>query len=395
MNLPKNDAVFNSHTATNQNPCYVALVNANPVLTERIKSELVPPERYAIRNYHWQNLNDCQNTLAYCKEWPPTVWILCADDQNEEIAEYIDYLYRQKHTMILAIDARQIRMPTLWYSYFTLGVSGCLVDHAPDAIKKAIRLLKYGLGFVQLPQGIKRRFRRHKRVYHFSAVELQLFELLLDQQFFSDIDETLKQHLVSLKALLLQKFQADTLNEVFPNIAEQLWQQKRNLAAQETLPKLNISVVSTNRDFAKHIQSVLLCNNQVETVTICASTHEVLSRATRGVEPDLVIVDMTVSTSLAKLQQAFKPLRYFSRKTKRLVVGCNTGLLMTAMPYFKQGANGYIDQAANRQIWDLAIRTVCRQEECFWQLLQTPVTAYTVTGSVSKMVQELGGLFNV
>jgi DNA-binding NarL/FixJ family response regulator len=121
----------------------------------------------------------------------------------------------------------------------------------------------------------------------------------------------------------------------------------------------------------------------------------VLNRAiVEATPPDLVILDMALGRPWAKIQHDFKPLRHFPCKTKRLVMGYETGLHTMAMRYFKMGANGYIDSCASEKMWDQAITTICQQEQQFWQLLQTPITAYTITDSVSTMAQELGGLFS-
>jgi DNA-binding NarL/FixJ family response regulator len=395
MNLSKNMETLNANTGATRVPFQIAIVNANATLTTSINTALSPTEQHPCRTYRWASLLDCKNTLDHCKESQLTAWILCATDDNEEILDFITYLYNQGERSILAIDARNIKMPTLWFSYFAAGASVCIVDQQAGAIADALRLLKHGRGFLQLPNGIKKPLRRCKCAYDFSDLDLQLFELLLDQQFIFDLDNTIIQHLMQIEKLLFAKFHVNSFNELLPAIAERLWQRKRAVITRTTTTKFKISVVSTNHDLAKQIKALLLTNSQVDTISTFTSTREVLNRAiVEATPPDLVILDMALGRPWAKIQHDFKPLRHFPCKTKRLVMGYETGLHTMAMRYFKMGANGYIDANASEKMWDQAIKTLCQQEQQFWQLLQTPITAYTITDSVSTMAQELGGLFS-
>jgi DNA-binding NarL/FixJ family response regulator len=395
MNLSKNTETLNTNTGATRVPFRMVIINADATLTTIINTALSLAEQHQCRTYRWKNLLDCKNTLAEVQENKPTVWILCATDNNEEILDFITYLYDQGQPTILTIDARNIKMPTMWYSYFVAGAADCIVDQQAGAVAYALRLLKHGRGFLQLPNGIKKQLRRCKCAYDFLDLDLQLFELLFDQQFIFDLDNTIIQHFMSIEKQLLAKFQVNAFNELLPAIAERLWQRKRAVITKTTTVKFKISVVSTNHDLAKQIKALLLINRQVDTITTFTSTREVLRRAiVEAAPPDLVILDMALGKPLAKIQQDFKPLRYFPCKTKRLVMGCKTGLHTMAMRYFKMGANGYIDQSASATLWDRAIKTICQQEQQFWQVLQTPITAYTITDSVRKMAQELGGLFS-
>jgi DNA-binding NarL/FixJ family response regulator len=395
MNLSKNTETLKTSTGVTREPFQITIVNANATLMTSINTALSPTEQHPCRTYRWASLLDCKKTLAQCEESQPTAWILCATDDNEEILDFITYLYHQGERSILAIDARNIKMPTLWFSYFVAGASVCIVDQHAGAIADALRLLKHGRGFLQLPDGIKKPLRRCKCAYDFSDLDLQLFELFLDQQFIFDLDNTIIQHLMQIEKLLFAKFHVNNFNELLPAIAERLWQRKREVITKTTTTKFKISVVSTNHDLAKQIKALLLTNRQVDTVTTLTSTREVLHRAiVEATPPDLVILDMALGRPWAKIQHDFKPLRHFPCKTKRLVMGYETGLHTMAMRYFKMGANGYIDANASEKMWDQAITTICQQEQQFWQLLQTPITAYTITDSVSTMAQELGGLFS-
>jgi DNA-binding NarL/FixJ family response regulator len=395
MNLSNNTETRNANTGATRVPFQIAIVNANATLTRIINTALSPIEQSQCLTYRWARLLDCKKTLAQCEENQTTVWILCATDDNEEILDFITYLYNEGERSILAIDARSIKMPTMWFSYFAAGVAACIVDQQAGAIADALRLLKHGRGFLQIPDGIKKPLRRRKCAYDFSDLDLQLFELLLDQQIIFDLDKTIIQHLLQIEKLLFAKFQANSFNELLPAIAERLWQRKREVITKTITAKFKISVVSTNHDLAKQIKALLLTNRQVDTITTFTSTREVLNRAiVEATPPDLVILDMALGRPWAKIQHDFKPLRHFPCKTKRLVMGYETGLHTMAMRYFKMGANGYIDANASEKMWDQAIKTLCQQEQQFWQLLQTPITAYTITDSVSKMAQELGGLFS-
>jgi hypothetical protein len=204
----------------NTNIEHMAIVNANDALTQKLTGEL--PNATA---YHWQYLDDCHNTLQSLHHNPPVLWILCADDQSDEIFDFIPLVTQYSLGKILVIDTRKIHMPAMWIGYFKEGVSGCIVDPNPNNITYTVSLLLQQHGILQLPNTLQKILCHRIADHPFTPLTQQLIEMCFDAQLIVDTNCTLTEHLAVIEQQLLEQFQQDDLYALLPPLIEMLWQQ--------------------------------------------------------------------------------------------------------------------------------------------------------------------------
>jgi len=244
--------------------------------------------------------------------------------------------------------------------------------------------------------GVTWLFYQHHGHTDFSTIELAFLELLFDRQLLVGLDEAFNEQLTSIESQLLDKFGVDQLADLLADVAKTLWRNKHHRAAQKISKQLTIGMITSNSNLYHYLKKRLLQHRQIATVSMFHSAKDILSThaADNLSPPDIIILHIEDEKSPTELQRLFQPLKYFPFTTKKLVMGSNTNITTPAISYFKAGAQGYIDQTASHQLWDCAINTIYHQEKQFWQVLQRPVTAYTITDSARILAREIGGIFS-
>ena len=181
---------------------------------------------YQSINTLWQHPDMCQETLQRPKEALPTLWVLCADDNSEEVLDFILPLH-QKGKKILIIDTRSIIMPSLWMDYFTTGGDGLIVEPEPSDFIPAIQAIIKGNGVLKLPQQSQTILHETTPTRKLSIATSLLLEILFNSQLNPDLDPVMQQDFITLENHLLKMHKMGHLHHFLPELLTTKWLQKR------------------------------------------------------------------------------------------------------------------------------------------------------------------------